>query len=56
MDLKADTQHEMIFEIPQGASFYDHKLLGIKNNTVPTLTMTVKTSLLQMPKSTWKDA
>lgn len=30
VDLKAVTQHEKIFEIPQGASFYDYKLLSIK--------------------------
>ena len=36
---KNTTQHEKIFEIPQGASFYDHKLLGIKNNTILTLIM-----------------
>lgn len=38
---KSTTQHEKVFEISQGASFYDDKLLGIKTNTMLTLIMTI---------------
>lgn len=45
LNVKAYTQCKEIFEIPQRVSFYDYKLLGIKNDTEPMLTMTIDSSV-----------